>query len=356
MVIQRLKENGYDVLPDKDKDSYKVIFDCPDECPKCGSSMNSVGLSQSRYFEEMNGKEVHTVSIRYSRYRCSNKQCNTYAYSGSDNPMSAFIPIGARVSDEVKLSAVLEKLRKPEISLEKISTDYHIARNTLRSAITELYDKASKTISTWGNGFGHILVWPVRHNGHTQYCLFGVDGNSHRIGLIDIIALKNITDFLFLYSRTDGMDDTARITNQVIWKITPQICKRIRLDFPELPITVIEEEYDSFESKIGPLICEDKQEKPKLELDSSQLERWFARLIGEKGFDNAYYDIYDEYRQWIRNTVEFDRKSIENEIGTIRTMWDYHLSNNEIVLRFIFTNPFLRDNLIRAGLGRYIIE
>lgn len=364
MVIQHLKENGFEVLPDKDKDSYKIILDCPDECPKCGSSMNSVGLSQSRYFEEMNGQDVHTVSIRYSRYRCSNKECRSYAFSGLDNPISAYLPIGARVSNEVKLSAVRDKLRNPETALEKISADYHIARNTLRTAITELYDSVTNTISTWGCGYSHILVWPVRHNGHTRCCLFGIDSKSEpenknascRIGLIDIITAKNITDFLFWFSRTNRKDDVARITNEIIWKITPQICERIRVDFPKLPITVVEEDYDVFKDRIIPLICSGKKERPKLEKDSSNLERWFAQMVGEEGFDNASFDISDEYNQWIRNSLEFNREDIVATTDTIRRMWDYHIPDCEIVLRFVFTNPLLKDDLIRAGLGRYIIE
>lgn len=357
MVIKRLIENGYEVLPDQDENSFQIIFDCPDECPKCGASMNRVGMSQPRYFEEMDGSDIRTVSIRYSRYRCSNKLCKAYAFSGLDNPISAFLPVGARVSDEVKLSAVRAKLRNPEISLEKISTDYHIARNTLRDAITELYETTVKKVSIWG-GYSHILVWPVTHNGHTRCCLFGINNESdnQQMGLMEIIAPNEIEGFLFWYGRTARRDDPSRITNEVIWKITPKICEIIREEFYNLTITVIEEDYDVLKDKIIPLFYEGNEELPKLGSGSSQLERWFASLVSEKGYADAGFDFLIEHSQWIRNSVAFDRNDIATMIDTVRTMWDYHISDHEIVLRFAFTNPLIKDDLKRVGLGRFIIE
>ena len=90
---------------------------------------------------------------------------------------------------------------------------------------------------------------------------------------------------------------------------------------------------------------------------SAWVKESFNKLSdAEKGEYDAHLDILNEYILWKRNTVQFDRQYVESAIETIKTMLDYHISARDIIFRFAFTSTLLRDDLMRAGLYRYIIE
>lgn len=362
MVIQRLQRDGHEVMPDKDTNSFKVVFSRPDRCPVCNSSMVSVGFSKTRTFVEIHQintdtgteakAEARTVKIRCRRYRCSDKECNTYAYMGDENPLNYYLPKDARISDEVKRLAIREKLSHPEKTVEAISAAYDMTRNTLNKALAELYKQTEEVLRK--ASYDAKLIWPFSYKGREECCLFGINTQKGTWCVMDIFPQESIIEYVLKYD-SDALDAT-------IWNMTSRVFDNIRHVGEYLPITVTEEAHDDFEELIATFMSAEhlrrlNEIKSNCKIDQNQLDALFAELSdAEKGEYDAHLDILNEYILWKRNTVQFDRQYVESAIETIKTMLDYHISARDIIFRFAFTSTLLRDDLMRAGLYRYIIE
>lgn len=351
MVIQQLKESGYEIFPDKGENAYKVILHHPNKCAQCGASVNSVGFSKARSFIEMYNGNPRTVFLRCSRYRCSKKYCNAYAYTGRDNPITLYLDVSGKISLEVKLAAVREKMSNPSLSSEEICEKYKISRSTLQKELSYLYDRAEMVKPRWIADCDHLILWPIVYKGRTRGCLFGIDTSNHKIGLVDIISPD---DYVYFFQKYGVMPkDCSSFSGacNVILKMDESIFMALPHKNTAYQITITEEEYDKYERHMATLISLDhlrrlNEMKPGYSDDQNNLEM-LLRDIEESEKDEFMWKRFhiEEYARWIRNSVQFDRDYIESILLTMRKMWDDHLSDREILLHFVFTGALLNERL-----------
>ena len=353
MIIEQLKDSGIEVFPDEGENAYKVILDHPIWCTQCGMKVVGVGFSKPRTFIEIHNGSPRPVTLRCSRYRCSNKKCNAYAYTGKENPVSLFIDVGEKISLEVKLSAIRAKLSNPGEATGKICEKYCISRSTFQKELRFLYDRVEVEKAKWIDSCDFLVFWPIIYKGRTKGCLFGVDNCHREIGLIDIIPDSEIENFFCNRVYKNNSNVVLKIDFRLFWKFKSQ------KDPSSMVIT--EEDYDEFREEIAKnLLPEDMERLDVLKehgvSDQTKLTFLLRELSEEKGVDIFGIDNCAYYARWVRNTVEFDRSYVENVMETMKMMWDNHLSDREILLHFIFTGTLLKEQFKQTGFGCYIPE
>lgn len=356
MIIDDLKQRGYNVVQDSDKDSYKILLARPEKCSKCGFKMVSVGMTKPRRVVDWDGENAFEITLRHSRYRCANRSCQAYAYKGRSNPMHGILEQSAKISDELKRNAVRMKICNPAISMEEISKDYGITRNTLRNAMKDLFRKAKSKIMMRPLDCERLIFYPITHNEHKYCLLFGVNSEMGICELFDIVEAKNIISFLKQSIRLIKSRDEKRYLKRVIWGYDLDVLLEVQSAFDEAPTILLEQEYERLEKSLlrrHGLFAERLREIKAKSMNQSEFEQRCMRYLPQPDAD--YIKRVGIYWRSHCNEYEINRMVFFDLLQQILDMLTHNVPVDEIVIRLAFMRKYYREQLEEHGFGEYII-